>query len=232
MTQSIKKNALIFGYNEYSKEIAQSISTQYENIIFFVQKLEIQTKAAQDGYKVEIFELDDDWSQIDKKFNINECNIFCTLDDDSQNVFLTISLRSAYEDANIISLARSSESVSKLNLAGASKVMPILDTATNVITNLLEHPISSEILNNILYSESNLQLIEVKIKKDSHFIGTNINAVDWSKKYGVIVIAFYTKKHKVSFIYNSKVQHHKIESDDIFIVVGYKEDLLNFKNSV
>jgi voltage-gated potassium channel len=227
-----KDNALIFGFNEYSFEIAKSISSQYKSVVFFVLDDEGIKKASQESYKVNLFELDDDWSEISKNFDISVSDIFCTLNDDAENVFLTLSLRSEFEDVKIISLARSRENVSKLELAGATKVMPILDTATTVLVDILENPIANKILNDILYSESLLKLIEIKITSNSTCIGKKTSEIEWSQTFGIIPIAFYTKEHKVSYIYDNKVQEHDISEDDVFIVVGYEQDLINFKNTI
>jgi Trk K+ transport system NAD-binding subunit len=227
------KNALIFGYNEYAFEIAKNISSHYENIHIF--KLDENTRVVNKEntkYEVSSFDLTDDWDDLLEKVDINESVAFCTLEDMAENIFLTISLRDTFKDLSIIALAKDKESLDKLILAGASRVLPTVSTTANIIVEMLEKPIVTEVLHNILYEKSDLKIAQIKIENQDMFQAKYPADIDWSSEHGIIVISIVHEDMTSEFIYASKEKHHVIRSGDIFVVVGYAQDIKNFEKLI
>jgi len=150
----------------------------------------------------------------------------------AENIFLTISLRANFKDLTIIALASNKESANKLKMAGASKVIPLVETTSDIITNMLEKPISNKILHSILYEESDLKIAQIKIDKESHFKDEQLTSIDWTRYNGIIVLSVMHKDMKSEFIYSSKAKHHIIEEGDILVVVGYEADIAEFENKI
>ena len=227
------KNALIFGYNEYAFEIAKNISSHYENIHIF--KLDENTRVVNKEdtkYEVSSFDLTDDWDDLLEKVDINESVAFCTLEDMAENIFLTISLRDTFKELTIITLAKDKESASKLTLAGATRVVPLTQTTANVIVEILEKPIVTEVLHNILYEQSDLQIAQIKVENHHLFEERYPAEIDWSSEHGIIVISVVHEDNSREFIYSSKAKHHPIKNGDVFIVVGYEKDIINFEKLI
>ncbi len=227
------KKALIFGHNEYSFEIVKNISSYYDNIYIF--KLDNSIKKTNINniiYEVFVFDLTDDWDDLDKRVDINECVAFCTLEDMAENIFLTISLRDTFRDLSIISLAKDKESATKLKLAGASSVVPLTQTTANIIVEMLEKPIVTEVLHNILYEQSDLQIAQIKIQNHHLFKEKYPSEIDWSKEHNIIVISVLNKNNNTEFIYSAKAKHNPIKNGDVFIVVGYEKDIVKFEKLI
>lgn len=227
------KNALIFGHNEYAFEIVKNISSNYENIHIF--KLEENMSVVDKDnttYKVSTFDLTDNWDDLNRQVDINECVAFCTLEDMAENIFLTISLRDTFKDLSIIALAKDKESATKLKLAGASRVVPLTQTTANVIVEMLEKPIVTEVLHNILYEQSDLQIAQIKVQNHHIFKEKYPSEIDWSEQHGIIVISVVNEDHFTEFIYSAKAKHHPIKNGDIFIVVGYEKDIVDFEKLI
>jgi Trk K+ transport system NAD-binding subunit len=210
-----KKTALIFGDNEYSQEIAKNITDIYENIHIF----SLDTK--NDEYS---FDLSDNWCELKSKYDMKNCISFCTLEDMAENIFLTISLRDSFKDLHIVALAKDKESAHKLELAGASRVIPLIQTISNIIVDMLEKPIVTEILHNILYEKTDLQIVQVKISNE-----TDLNL---AYSYNLLVLFIIHEDMSKEFIYSSKVKHHTIESTDSCVVVGLKEDIIKYEQKL
>ncbi len=227
------KNALVFGYNEYAFEIVKNITSSYKNIHIF--KLEENTSVVDKKnttYEVSSFDLTDNWDEIEEKINIDECVAFCTLEDMAENIFLTISLRDSFKDLSIIALAKDKESATKLKLAGASRVVPLTQTTANVIVEMLEKPIVTEVLHSILYEQSDLQIAQIKVENYHLFKEKYPAEIDWSKEHGIIVVSVVGENDFTEFIYSAKAKHHPIKNGDIFIVVGYEKDIINFEKII
>ena len=228
---SKKSAALIFGHNEYSLEVAKNIGHKYKNISIF--KLNSDDKLEYDkDYDFKSFDFSDDWDELEESFDISDSIAFCMLEDDAQNMFLTISLRSTFENLTIFALSRNKESAAKLTMSGANKVIPVVQTTANIMADMLKKPLITEILHNILYEKSTLKVAELKIVDSSCFEGKYPSEVEWNTKYGIIVLFIVQEDGSQEFIYSSVAKHHKISSGDVFIVVGYKKDIEDFEKII
>jgi len=217
-----KKTALVFGLNNYASEIAYNVVDEYEEVRHF----------SLEGTKGEKFDLSDDWSSIENSIDEKKSVAFCALEDNAENIFLTISLRAFFTDLTIIAVASNKENANKLSMAGANKVIPIVETTADIITNMLELPISNNVLNNILFEENDLKVAQIKIGENCKIKDEQILSIDWSRYRGVIVVALMHEDMKNEFIYSSKVKHHVLQSGDTLVVVGYENDIDEFKNLI
>jgi Trk K+ transport system NAD-binding subunit len=227
-----KSGALIFGCNDYGFEIAKNVTHKYKNITIF--SLENYEKVVCDIEDVDIqgFDLSDEWQEIENRYDLQNSIIFCALMDEAKNIFLTISLRSAFKDVSIIALANNNEDANKLRMAGASKVIPIVETTANIITDMLKKPIITEVLHDILYEDSDLRIEQIKVENENCFGGKYPADIEWSREHGIIILSIIHEDMKGEFIYSSKAKHNLIKKGDIFVAVGYEADLKEFEKLV
>jgi len=223
-----KKTALIFGHNKYANEIILNVQKTYKNIRVFA----LEDVADEPLCEVEKFDLSDEWQGIEEDINIEESIAFCVLEDMAENIFLTISLRSNFADLVIIAVALNRESANKLSMAGANKVIPLVETTADIITNMLEKPISSKILNNILYEESALKIAQIQINVENKLENHKLSSIDWARYNGIIILSLIHKDMKSEFIYSKKMKEHIIQSGDILVVVGYENDISEFEKKI
>ena len=218
----MKKNALIFGLNEYTIEIEKNISSDFDNVYIF--------KLGEEGENS--FDLGDDWDDLSSRVDIEESVAFCILEDMAENIFLTISLRDTFKDLTIVALAQDKESADKLTLAGATRALPTTQTTANIIVEMLEKPIVTEVLHNILYENSDLKIAQIKIEDHTVFDGKYPSDIEWSRDHGIIVISVVHEDMSGEFIYSSKAKHHIIKSGDVFVVAGYEQDIKDFEKLI
>ena len=223
-----KRTALIFGHNKYADEIISNVKKTYSNIRVFA----LEDVNDESLYKVEKFDLSDNWKGIGEDINIKESMAFCALEDMAKNIFLTISLRSNFSDLLIIAVSLNRESANKLSMAGANKVIPIVETTADIITNMLEKPISSKILSDIIYEESNLKIAQIQIDTKSELENHKLASIDWTRYHGIIILSLIHKDMKSEFIYSKKMKEYIIKSGDILVVVGYENDITEFEKII
>jgi len=217
--------AAIFGYNEYSKQIVKQVRGSYQNVGLFVISDAEFLEAQNDGINAEKFDLSDDWDMIDGRFDVNSLIVFCALNDDAENVFLTISLRATFEKLFIIALAQDNESMMKMKSAGADKVIPILQIAANVISDMLTKPIMTQVLHNVLYEESPLTIMEMEISNDSPLCSQYLHEIHFKRDFDLILLAIVDQELGTTFSFASKGHNHHIDAGDILVLMGYKEKL-------
>jgi len=226
------KEILVFGYNEYAKEIVSNFILDKFHVHLYVTDQLSFTNAQNDGFEVEPVELDDDWLDIGANFDVNEVICFCALNDDAQNVFLTISLRAEYDNIHIISLATSKDSADKLRLAGANKAIPKLETTANVIVESLEKPAVVEVMNDILYRNKDLKLAEYIISKGSVLEGEYLHEIELHKQYNIIILAIADKELEAEFTFTAQGHNHKIDEGDVLVVMGRENDLEELEKAI
>ncbi len=221
--------ALIFGANKYAFEIARSVEREYD-IYFFTQNGEEIDFEGE--YKHLVFDLSDEWEEIEAIISSKESIAFCALEDEAENIFLTISLRANFKDVVIVAIASNKESVNKLKMAGANKVIPIEETTAEIISDIIHKPILSRVLHNILYASSDLKIAQIEVENAEIFGGEYPADIDWSRYRGIIPLSIIHKDLSMEFIYSSKAKHKPLQNGDMIIVVGYEADILDFEKMV
>ena len=225
----LKNSALIFGFNNYATEIVKNVQNEYNSVsIYSLDEKDIENKE----YNIKHFDLSDDWDEIEESVSIVDSIAFCTLEDIAENIFLVISLRATYKDLTIIAIASHKESANKLSMAGANKVIPLVETTADIITNMLESPVSNSILHDMLYNRSELKIAQIKIGSESHIKDEELSSIDWSHYHGIIVLSVMHKDMSSEFIYSSKARRHIINEDDVLVVVGYETDIKEFEKKI
>lgn len=225
-------SAIVFGFNEYAKQIAFQIAPEYKTFMIFVLSEIEQSAAREAGFEAVLFDLSEDWKVIQERFDTKYLIVFCALDNDAENVFLTISLRSIFEELPIIALAGDHESAAKMKSAGANKVMPILQITANVITEILEKPTVTEVLHDILYEQSFLKMAQIVVPKDSFLVGKHLHDIDWGEEFDVLVLAIVDHQLSATFSFTSRGHNHHIDPEDILVVVGYEDSIAALSESM
>jgi Trk K+ transport system NAD-binding subunit len=218
-------SAIVFGFNEYAKQIALQIASEYDSFAVFVRSEAERAAAVSAGFNAELFDLSEDWKLIEERFDTDNLMVFCALDNDAENVFLTISLRSIFEELSIIALAGDHESAAKMKSAGANKVMPILQITANVITEMLEKPTVTEVLHDILYEQSFLKIAQIVVPEGSFIVGKHLHDIDLGEEFDVLVLAIVDHQMAATFSFTSRGHNHHIDPEDILVVIGYEDNI-------
>jgi len=224
-----KQTALIFGYNDYALEIARNITDSCDDIYLFSLHSEQDILNNKSDFEIKSFDFSDKWDFITENVNFEHSIVYCVLEDNAENIFLTISLRSSFPDLNMIALSNNKETASKLEMAGANKVIPYIQTTAEMIAEMMEKPMVKEVFHKILFESGELKISKVRINNSNDYLGKTLSDIDWDRKYGVIVLSLVEEDMHSEFIYSSKIKHHTISEGDVFIIVGYENDIKEFE---
>lgn len=221
--------AFVFGFNNYATEIIDNIIQEYAEVhLFSLEKKDEEYKKN----KIQFFDLDDEWTEVKELKQTKNSIAFCALEDDAMNIFLTISLRASFDDLVIVSLAKNKESANKLEIAGANRVIPIVKTTADIISNMMNRPIATKVLHNILYEKSNLKIAQIIVQNAEAFHREFPADIDWSRYHGIIVLSIIHKDMSEEFIYSSQTKHKLLVDGDILVVTGYEADIAVFEKSI
>ncbi len=228
----MQRSVYIFGDNRFALEIADKL--EKENSVYIcTQTQESADELKKVGYaNVELFDLSDDWQSLFEAKSIENILVFCALDSEEENLFLTISLRAEYEKLVMIGLVRDANSGKKLKLAGANKILPFIQMTANIITEILEKPYVTNVVHSILFEKSDLKIYQIELAHDSILNNKIIDEQKWYKTYNIKVIALSNEAYGVTYIYDKELDDYALKEDDILVVIGYDKDIKMFQDKV
>ena len=198
----------------------------------FILDETLRHQAESDGFRVSIFDLSDEWSEIEQEYHIENTVAFCTLEDDAHNIFLTISLRAEFSHMYIVALAKDTEGINKLKIAGANRILPIVQITANLISEILEKPVVTNVLHNILYEDSDIKISQITVAEGDSVVGRNSHALSLKEMYNLILLAIVDGKLDTNFVFTAKGFNHTISVGDVLVVIGLQEDIDRFNQEI
>jgi len=221
----------IFGYGEFAKEIVVQVKEAYRSVAVYTLDESSLDEVSKSGVEAHLFDLGDNWDEF-SELKMEETLFICALDDDASNVFLTISLRDQFPDARLIAIASTNEHAAKLRLAGAHKVISKLQATADIVIEMLEKPVVTHVMHDILNEDTALKTMQVSLLPGSRLLGKDLNEVAIEAEKRVIVLAVVTPSLETLFVFTAKGYRHRLEEGDILVIIGYDEDIEDFKRSV
>ncbi len=221
-------DVVVFGYAEFAKEIVAQVDEAYRSVKVYALTEEMVAQAIKDGYKAELFDLDDNWEAF-ANYNMQETLFICALEDDAANVYLTIGLRDGLKEVRLIALASTQEHASKLRLAGAKKVISKLQATSDLIIEVLEKPNVTHIIHDILQEETALKTVQITLEEGSLLVGESLHKLSLQVEKELVVLAVVDARMQTHYVFTSKGYRHHLQVGDILVVIGYYEQIENFR---
>ena len=157
--------------------------------------------------------------------------IIAITDNDAVNLSIILTARSLNPNINIIARANNTDAKAKLLLAGATKVILANEITALVATEYIGQPVAFEAIDDILLNSKGAIMDEIEILDKSHFIGHTLDSINIDKfnltLIGVINISDTNNTRE--FIFNPKKDTYTIKPKDIFIIIGHKDSITQFK---
>jgi len=225
------KRAFLFGYSKRSYFLTRELQKNGFDIIIVVSDSNSYEKAREDGY-LNILKMDITDDIELESLNVKEGDhLVCIMEDSHLNVFLTLSLHSLYPKSKIIALSDSIHVAQKLKMAGASKVIDLYQVSANRIYNILNKPIATKFIGNLLSPEDELSIREIKIPENSFLDKIMVDDFDFSK-HNVILIGMIDRRLSNQFLFITSGLEHRLDRGDIMVCIGYNEDLDRFQKYI
>ncbi|RXJ90291.1 hypothetical protein CRV01_03790 [Arcobacter sp. CECT 8983] len=228
----MKKSVVIYGYSILGSKIAKVLEEKAYKIIIISFEEEQIIKAKKDGYEVITSTLLNDNELIEIGIGKNVDSLFCVSNSNKHNLFVTLSARNLDKNLKIISTSKTKAEAKKLIIAGATKILNPNELTAQRIFRYMTKPLMLKVLDEILFSKSDLNISEIYVKKDSILNGKLLKDITIHKKYNILLIGTMDKELGEKFIFNSKGINHKIDEGDILVVVGQSTELNKFRKSI
>jgi voltage-gated potassium channel len=153
--------------------------------------------------------------------------VVTAVNSDANNVFITMTAKSLRKDIFVLARASEEKNEAKLFRAGANRVVSPYLIGGRRIAQMLKRPTVVDFIDiAMMGTHLGLMMEEARIGAKSSLIGKNLIDSQLRKDYGVIIVAI--KKSSGDMVFNP-TPSEKLESGDVIVVIGKKEDLKRMK---
>jgi voltage-gated potassium channel len=222
-----KGKIFLFGYGSFGRHLYKHLSKQNNNIKV-ITSLEENVEFADEN--VDIVKINIRHNDDIKSLNINPKTdiIYCSMNKTANNLFLVLTLKTLYRDANIISISNSYENTRKLKYAGATNVIDLYEATSRRFVHILTKPAVTKAIDEIIYKQNDLKMAEVVLPPNSVFEKKYVNDINF-KSFGIVLIAIIDKEIGNDLIFIDHRVNHKLDAGDTLVVVAKMDDFDKFK---
>jgi len=222
------QNIVLFGYGTFGRQLYKNLSSvgyQIRVITGLDDYVEVESDCDVDITRINIKRNDDIFS-----LNIDSCEtiFYCAMNQTATNLFLVLTLKSLYPNSDVVAISNSNETTRKLKYAGASSVIDLYEATSRRIVNVLTKPAVSKALDEIVYNQNDLQMLEIELPENTFLEGKYVNEINF-REMGLILIAIIDKELGYELVFTDHRINHKLDSGDILVIVAKKEDIVSFK---
>ncbi|MDF1584670.1 MAG: NAD-binding protein [Methyloprofundus sp.] len=222
----------IFGYNSMSFELIYQLSQKEHKLIILDADPEKIEQALQKELPAQLMDYRQDDDLIALGIGSTVETLFCFLESDSENVFLTLSARVLDKKLKIISVVNQPESAEKLLAAGANKIIDPFEICSKKAYQLLTKPSITWVLDEAVFGRADLNMAEVLIPENSCLDNTLISELHLNELYNLFLIGVVDKELGEKLYFSLGEQDHMLDTGDILVVLGSSRDIKNFKKEI
>jgi len=217
----LKKFYLVCGYEDVAQDVVKKLARRENEIIILDKDISRVNQAKKDGFRA----LNYDPGQVEsyKKLHINIDKqvkaILCLRENDVENVYAALTIRSLNKEVFILSLLMESSNRKKLKFAGINTIVYPQELVGLITKELIGQPVAFEIIHELRSEKSNVHIAEIAITPR---ILENFATVGelGNKDFRVVLLGIH-KKDKERFYFNP-LDETFIENGDFLLVIGYR----------
>ena len=224
------RKALMFGYSNTSKFLAENLTQELHHLVIIVNDEESYQSAKKAGYRVKLLDITDD--DVLEELDVTENDyLICVMKDHYINVFLTLSLHALFPKTTIVALSDSSHATQKLKMAGATKIIDLYQVSANRIHNILTKPVATKLIERLFSPEEEFSFKEILIPEKSILDNIMVDDFDFSK-HNVILVGMIDKHLSNQFIFITSGLENRFDVGDTLVCIGYNKDLNTFEEYI
>lgn len=228
----MKNRVIVYGYTSLGSKIAATLKDKNYEVLVVDFDEENLLKAKKNEFEIYNYTLLNDDELISLGIENEIDSIFCVSKSDKNNLFVTLSVRNLNSKLKIIAVSRTKAESKKLLVAGATKVLNPNDLGALKIYRNLTKPLMTKVLDDILFTKSDLNISQIYINKNSIFNQKYLKNIKVHKQYNILLLGIMDKELGDKFIFKTKGINHKIDEGDILVIVGKNNDLQRFRQYV
>ena len=231
MKKLIKQNRIIiYGFNQFAKQIAITLRKKLYRVFIIENNLKLLNEAKEMGFTTKNISLMDDQGILEAGINHPRVKaFFCLGANHNKNLFIILSVRNLNKNIKIIAVSANNDNDKAIFLAGANKVINPSEIGALRIVKLLHKPLLLNVLDELLFQDSDIDVEEITIEPNTIFDGVYLEDLKIIKNRDIIILGIQDKELSDKFIFFSTGINHKIDAGDTLVLLGHFDDLTKFR---
>jgi voltage-gated potassium channel len=219
---SLTNHVIICGFGRVGLSVARELNAEAVPFVLIDSNPDRVAESAALGYLVILGDATDDF--VLSSAGIGRANaLISALDDDAQNVFITLSARVLNPDVTIASRSSSPETERKLQLAGAQHVVSPYNIAGHRLAGVVVRPRVIEFLDTVIYSAGlEFWLEEILVGSRSRIAGQTISKSQIGRDTGTLLLAIVRSDGTRTANPTADTQ---INAGDTLLAIGTRQQL-------
>ncbi len=225
----LKEFYLICGYGEVAQGVANKLRHMGNKVVVLDSNTENIKEAK--THQLTALEYDPGALMSYKQLNLNLDKqvkaILCLGDDDVQNVYTALTIRSISKSVKILSVLKYQSNRKKLYLAGINEIVYAQELVGMVAKEYSGKPVAFEAIHLLRSQQSDVLIDEIII--DEYIVSNYQSVKDINmRKRRVVLLGIYKLKEK-KFMFNPKGEY-KVAVGDILVIIGTVTLIKELKN--
>ena len=229
--EKLEEHYILCGYGRVGREIAEEFASEGVDLVVIDQDESKVEECLDRGYLTLLGNASGD--EVLEAAGVRRAKGLVTaVDSDADNMFVVVSAREMNSELYIVARAESDESLSKLQRAGANRVLSPYAVGGRRLARLTIHPHIVDYLDIITRSEEGLQfrLEEFEVSSDSPLVNHTVRelrAVE--EQTGARILAI---RHKRGGFNTNPSSQDKISAGDVLIVLGTHDQVARMEDLI
>jgi voltage-gated potassium channel len=226
------KKIAIFGYNRLSFEAISRIDAETHDVTVFDHRPINIEQALEKGFSaVQVdFRSDEGLKTIGIGDGID--TLLCCFENDSENVFLTLSARTLDKQLQIIAIVENPDAAEKLLAAGANKIIDPYQICGHKIHDMLKRPDINDIFDHTVFGRNDLHLAEVVVPENSFLQTSLVSQLKLSTRYNLILLGIVDHKTNEQMHFIAEESDRRLNPGDTLVILGPSREIRAFKKDV
>ena len=219
---------LICGYESVAKEVAQQLSKNGHNIIVLDEDVQRVEEAKAEGYTALNYDPGSkiSYEKLDLNINTQVRAILCLYENDVENVYAALTIRSLYPKVMILSLLNNDVNRNKLEFVGVNKIVYPQELIGLITKELVGKPVAFEVVHELRSENSEVVIDEIGLTQR---IVENFPTVGHleNQNFNIVLLGVY--KHDKDQFYFNPLADTFLEVGDYLLVIGYQVYIKEFE---
>jgi len=215
----IKRIYIICGYENIAKEVAKKLMDTNFNIIVLDDDVTRVERAKKDGHHALNYNPGsaDSYKKLNLDISSQVRAILCLREDDVQNVYTALTVRSVNKDVKIMSLLMNSANRNKLLSSGANEILYDKEFVGLVAREYVGQPVAFEAIHALRSENSNIKIEELIVTDRILNSIATVGELD-NVRFRVVLLGIH-KKSKDRFFFNP-IDSTFLEVGDYLLLIG------------
>ncbi|NPA65742.1 MAG: potassium transporter TrkA [Epsilonproteobacteria bacterium] len=228
----LKKMYLICGYESVAKEVCEKLKHKKKFVVIIDDDLNRVQEAKKDGYKalhLKPGSVESYTKELHLDFEKQVKVVLCLRNDDVENIYTALTIRSINKNVNIISLLMHDINRKKLEFAGVNEIIYPQELVGMITQEFLGQPVAFEAVHALRSEATPVSIEEIiiteRIIENYLYIGDLDN-----KSFRVVLLGLY-KQHEKMFLFNP-IDDTILQVGDTLVVIGYIPFIKEFEKQL